>query len=936
MRGTRALMITGGLTLIFVLLTTLAAQAVAPTEEAYEIWRQQGVLEQKIASWKAFKAAGGCSAAVSPFNPDRRAARLAAGINAPDTLPVLVIMVDFSDNTFEMGPVSGTPDKFDSILFTDKLTGGRVNPSGSMIDYYREATYGAIQIKGGVVGPFRMDSSYAWYVGSDDGFTRSPRLAYDAITKAYPTVDFQQWAYNGMVQGVIILHPGGGAETGTPNAIWSHKNTVFPSAFYDGVSIATYTVDPEEFGSALQPIGVFCHEHGHVLELPDLYDVDGPSTSEGLGNWSLMASGNYNGDSKYPAHPDPWCKIRAGWITQAVNVTSNMQNVSIPAAEFNPVVYKIRGDTTVPLSEYWLIENRQRIGSDYGLPGAGLLIYHVDPTRSNNTDYLRYAVGLEQADGLNQLALAGSRGDAADPWPGSANNRNFHDQSSPNSHVYADTTTQVGVWNISNSDSIMTADLDYSFSRPYIAFDKHPDSILLREAAGGNGDGIFDAGETIEFLCRITNAMRDAYGWSMTLATDNPDVEFLANHVRQQSVSGYPRLLQRQYNPQIANVPVTFRLKAGSEPSYTTFTLTILADSLYGSLDEKYSKSFQFTVSLGSPNVLVVDDDNGTKSDSVISSIFRRMNVPTRTWNKGSLGSPAGSDLLPYGSVFWVHGKKPTGTLDAAAVTGLKSYLNNGGNLCMASATAAKQLATLDSAFLADYLHARYIDTNVTAPVIYFFGVNGGHLGDSTNYKYGNVSTSILTDLIKMTNITPVAPGLKAFVGSRHYSGLSPYIIDTVGVTYSGSYKTVLLTYPIEFLEDYQMAGGWKPRDTIIQRVLNFFGGSSTSIDDPVTHNLPNSFTLGQNFPNPFNPSTIITYALNRSQSGRPVNVDLSVYNLLGERVITLVNEAQRPGNYAVEWNGTNGRGAKVASGVYFYRLTYGEQSATRKMMLLK
>lgn len=940
MRRTAALMITSGLALVLMLLMALAARAVAPTEEAYKIWEQQGVLEQKIAIWQAFKAAGGSFAAPSPFDPTRRAARLAAGINAPDTLPVLVIMVDFSDKTFPSGPQNGTPDKFDSILFSDKLSGGRVNPSGSMIDYYREVSYGAVQIRGTVVGPFRMPWTYTTYVGSDDGTTLSSTLARQAVDSADRIVDYSQFvSQTGQVNGVVILHPGAGAETGASPAIWSHMGAIAGYPSHDGVAITTYTIDPEEFGNQLQPIGVFCHEHGHVLGLPDLYDVDTSHTrSQGLGSWSLMASGNYNGNSKYPAHPDPWCKRTLNWIPQFIDVSSNMVNVRIPAAEFSPVVYRIR-DTSVGTSEYWLIENRQGIGSDYGLPGSGLLIYHVDPIRMGwpvpNIDTLHYGIGVEQADGLDQLALAGSRGDGADPWPGSTNNRNFTDQSSPNSRLYSGATTEVGVWNISNSDSVMTADLDYSFSRPYITFDEHPDSLLIREAIGGNGDGVFDAGETVELFCRINNFMRDAYGWSMTLETSNPDVEFLTNHVRQVSQPGYPRLLYRQYNPNVANVPVTFRLKPGSKPSYTTFTLRILADSMFGTFDELFSKDFQFTIALGAPKVLVVDDDDGTKSDSVISSVFRRLNVPTKTWNKATLGSPSGADLSGFSSVFWVHGKKPTGTLTAADVAGLKTYLNGGENrnFCMASATAAQQLQTLDSAFLADYLHARFIDTT-TSLVLWFFGKNGGHLGDSTKFKYGQLSQAQLISLGHMANIAPVAPGIRAFVGAGNSYG-SP-AIDTVGVTYSGSYKTVLLTFPIEFLSDADMAGDWKTRDTILSRILGFFGGASTSIDDPVVHTLPQSFSLGQNFPNPFNPSTIITYALSASENGRPATVNLSVYNLLGEKIITLVNKVQRPGNYAVAWNGTDRRGAKVASGVYFYRLSYGEQSATRKMMLLK
>ena len=65
----RAFSSLGSITAMLLLLSAISVQAVAPTEEAYKIWEQQGVLEQKIASWQAFKAAGGCSPSPSPFDP---------------------------------------------------------------------------------------------------------------------------------------------------------------------------------------------------------------------------------------------------------------------------------------------------------------------------------------------------------------------------------------------------------------------------------------------------------------------------------------------------------------------------------------------------------------------------------------------------------------------------------------------------------------------------------------------------------------------------------------------------------------------------------------------------------------------------------------------------------------------------------------------------
>ena len=95
---------------------------------------------------------------------------------------------------------------------------------------------------------------------------------------------------------------------------------------------------------------------------------------------------------------------------------------------------------------------------------------------------------------------------------------------------------------------------------------------------------------------------------------------------------------------------------------------------------------------------------------------------------------------------------------------------------------------------------------------------------------------------------------------------------------------------------------------------------------------IPTSFGLDQNYPNPFNPTTIIQYRLKE-----PTNVKLTIYNILGQEVITLVNQEQLAGNYSVQWNATNEYGARVSTGIYFYRLVAGNKfTEVKKMMLLK
>jgi hypothetical protein len=93
----------------------------------------------------------------------------------------------------------------------------------------------------------------------------------------------------------------------------------------------------------------------------------------------------------------------------------------------------------------------------------------------------------------------------------------------------------------------------------------------------------------------------------------------------------------------------------------------------------------------------------------------------------------------------------------------------------------------------------------------------------------------------------------------------------------------------------------------------------------------PTDFALHQNYPNPFNPSTIIQYALPRTAL-----VKIEVYNVLGQRVRTLVDRIEEPGYKIINWNGKDDSGNQVCSGVYFCRICAGDFVKSKKMTLLK
>lgn len=376
---------------------------------------------------------------------------------------ILVLPVDFSDNPAQLYPGDQSRVHFTKLLFSKG-----VYPTGSMRDWYQEVSYKAFDLVGSIVGGatgwFRAPHTYAYYADNQRGFGASPhnsyQLAIDVLALADPLVDFRRYDNDGdgMVDGVFIVHAGPGYET-TGNLQNLHSCTLGfgTQVWKDGMQIPAAIIAPED-----GKIGVFGHEFGHVLNLPDLYDTD--YDSAGIGNFSMMASGTWGGGGDRPVHFDAFCKESLGWTHPTV-VTTTKLAAAVPQAETSAIAYKLWTAGQM-VSEYFLVENRQRVGFDASLPAAGLLIWHIDHTGDNNHQWFppwsgpwHYQVALEQADGLFDMEHNANAGDPDDAFPGLLNHRAFNAYTTPSSNSYEDGNTHVTVSTISNSGPRMTADL---------------------------------------------------------------------------------------------------------------------------------------------------------------------------------------------------------------------------------------------------------------------------------------------------------------------------------------------------------------------------------------------------------------------------------------------------------------------------------------------
>jgi immune inhibitor A len=700
-----------------ILALSVDAQAVSLSPELVERLRKEGRLEEWTQRAKAAREKG-----IWQPNPNSPLKKAKDGSLVTDTLSPIVICVDFDDNVH-----SRDTSEFSALLFSQGFT----YPTGSLRDYYLENSYGQLDLVGGVTGWYRMPQLYSYYVYGLNGMGPYPhntqKLAEDALDAADPYVNFADYDADGdgWVDGLIFVHAGPGAEqTGSDDDIWSHNWVMSHVVVKDGVSMYTYNMDPEVRSGGLVDIGVFGHEYGHFLGLPDLYDYG--NESEGLGKWSMMASGSWNNSGKTPAHFDAWCKYQLGF-SSVDQLTENQTDVEILQAETSPVSYRLY-TSGMGGSQYFMVENRQRVGFDKYLPADGLMIYHVDHSGSNNDEwcpgdpaYPHYKVALEQADGLFQLeGCPGSpnEGNAGDPFPGYYNKRAFDDTTNPGSRNYYDNSTQVAVWNISDSDSAMYASMDVNWSRPGLSLDE----FILDDLLGGDGDGRPEGGETVKLYFTISNIWLPINGTEVTASADTAGIVFTDDY-------SYLGDIGTGGSANNNSDPMEFQVDPLFPGRPTIFTLSVEGNTASGT----YVQDLDVEVWAGNAEILIVDDDSGSVTDyqSYYTDALDSLRNIYDIWDTEGKGEPDFSFNL-YKYLIWYTGDHKTDLFTPAQVESLMSFLDKGGRLFMTSQDAAEALTNsgdpLDSTFLTDYLHCSLDNGSVMERQA--MGVEGDTIGD--------------------------------------------------------------------------------------------------------------------------------------------------------------------------------------------------------------
>jgi M6 family metalloprotease-like protein len=430
----------------------------------------------------------------------------------------LVILAQYAD----------TPGTYLPATWNDRMFGA----ANSVRDYYQKASYGTFTLdpaaetsgtaNDGIVGWVSIGATHP-NPGQDTGDVNRA-ISSAAMAAANSTVNFA--AFDTDNDGDVESHElhitviVAGAEASyspgfdCPSSVWGHNWALQTSVTLDAKSVGGFMTGGSysQFGERhcgdagddhQATVGIMAHEIGHDLGMPDLYNTN-DFNDPGAGDWTIMAGGSWGAADgadagSSPAMLDPFLRSYEGWLTPTEVTTTPLTGHPLPSSYSTPSVLQLGAnpndvdwtfgngeydpdlDDFVPIpgvGEYFLVENRGNTGYDQGLPGCGVLVWHVDETRSTfspNNDWTRRFVTVVPAD--DDMVY----GDSGDPLPGTAGVTSLNDATTPSTKWYDGTTSGFGI-SVPAPGCADTASVDITTPAP-------PTMATLNVGKSGDGTG---------------------------------------------------------------------------------------------------------------------------------------------------------------------------------------------------------------------------------------------------------------------------------------------------------------------------------------------------------------------------------------------------------------------------------------------------------------
>ncbi len=418
------------------------AQKRTAAEKAF-IQAQRGALQMQFQPYKLPASKGKLNAVGSNASAD---------VPAQGERRIPIILVEFQDKKF-----NNTRERIIEAMLTGDESVGQ---------YFHDQSNGVYQPVFDVYGIYCLSQDREYY-GGHNGTTKDKGIGW-LVTEACQLaaddgVSFQPYDTNGdrFCDVVIVIFAGVGeaqAKVYHPEAIWPCNWTLDAAKYYNRGGNGAFSPgagDPyvnhfavfnelygsNDNGKTIDGIGTFVHEFGHCLGLPDLYDTAG-NDNYGMGNWDVMCLGCYCNDGYTPVGYSAYEKVFMGWV-DFIKPVANTYYTLTPWNQGNKETDQAVCITSdVNKNEYFILENRKRVGWDRYLPGVGILVTHITYSSSYwtnnkpNNDKVQLVTILPADNKLSQYTESG------DTWP-NGNKRNLTDESSPATVLYMNSYGEV-------------------------------------------------------------------------------------------------------------------------------------------------------------------------------------------------------------------------------------------------------------------------------------------------------------------------------------------------------------------------------------------------------------------------------------------------------------------------------------------------------------